>query len=96
MISITDAFYGRVSREVCNGFGTLILTTNCKAGNAEAVVKGACDGKQSCSLEASTGKFGDPCFGTNKYMRVQHECVPKPGKSVYRTFELLLINHKKY
>ena len=68
-ISIEYANYGRTKgAHVC---GALIaLSTNCKAENSMDIVKADCDGKDNCLLEATNGKFGDPCFLTPKYLEV--------------------------
>ncbi|KAK9968288.1 hypothetical protein ABG768_002622 [Culter alburnus] len=33
-----------------------------------------CDGSKSCSIPALNSVFGDPCYGTYKYLDVSYEC----------------------
>lgn len=33
-----------------------------------------CNGKNSCTISASNSVFGDPCFGTYKYLEVSYVC----------------------
>jgi hypothetical protein len=42
-------------------------------------VAAACLGKQSCSVPANNGVFGDPCGGTAKQLRVQVSCGAASG-----------------
>ncbi|KAL3975121.1 hypothetical protein ACER0C_023747 [Sarotherodon galilaeus] len=34
----------------------------------------SCNGKSSCTIEASNTEFGDPCPGTYKYLEVAYDC----------------------
>ncbi|MBS1971347.1 MAG: hypothetical protein JSU04_13650 [Bdellovibrionales bacterium] len=49
-------------------------TSSCNAANSLDIVKRACLGKASCSIEANNGPFGDPCEGTGKSLSVQVTC----------------------
>ena len=68
-IEIDYANYGRLKgAHVC---GSLIaLNTHCKAENSMAIVERDCKDQNSCQLEANNDKFGDPCWGTQKYLEV--------------------------
>ena len=43
--------------------------------NSLSIVQGQCQGETSCVLSANNRIFGDPCYGTHKYLQVQHTCV---------------------
>ncbi|XP_066297361.1 uncharacterized protein [Branchiostoma lanceolatum] len=71
-IVIDDANYGRTSATdacpcPCNDI-------NCRAANSLPFVWKACQGLQRCPVTASHHIFGDPCFGTAKYLRVTYRC----------------------
>ncbi|CAK6982877.1 rhamnose-binding lectin-like [Scomber scombrus] len=36
----------------------------------------SCNGKSSCRVKASNSVFGDPCYGTYKYLDVTFTCLP--------------------
>ena len=72
-IKVLEASYGRHDGHTCpNPF---INTTNCHAGNSLAIVRSKCDDKPSCELDSKNSVFGDPCFGTYKYLEVKFQCV---------------------
>ncbi|XP_068741663.1 L-rhamnose-binding lectin CSL1-like [Montipora capricornis] len=71
-IRIEQANYGRQDKQICNTGP--ILTTNCKAGKSLGIVQKACLGKARCVLNANNSVFGDPCYGTYKYLAVQYSC----------------------
>ena len=68
-INILTANYGRLTgAHICGG---PIRTTNCGAAGALGKVRDDCQGRSGCTLIANNGKFGDPCFGTSKYLEVR-------------------------
>ena len=68
-IKIVSANYGRLTGgHVCGG---PIRTTNCRASGSLGKVRGDCEGRSFCILHASNSKFGDPCYGTFKYLEVR-------------------------
>lgn len=80
LISISEANYGRTAAAhqpnqpvVCPHRAT--SNRKCGASNSMTIVDGACEGKNSCSVRASNGVFGDPCGGTYKYLNISYECV---------------------
>ncbi|XP_041463533.1 L-rhamnose-binding lectin CSL3-like [Lytechinus variegatus] len=74
IILVMDVFYGRkAGQEVCPNFH--VFNQNCQAENSVGKVEAACNGKSSCSVDASNSVFGDPCKGTHKYLDVLYECV---------------------
>lgn len=71
-IHIMFANYGRLTgAHVCGG---PIRTTNCGAAWVLGKVRGDCQGRPACVLIANNGKFGDPCYGTYKYLEVRYRC----------------------
>ena len=67
-IDIISANYGRLTgRHLCPG---TVRTTNCGAAGSIDKVRSKCQGRQSCSLQATNSQFGDPCVGTKKYLEV--------------------------
>lgn len=76
MISVLDANYGRLSKTVCNECGKQPThNLNCLSQNSYNIVRGRCNGKQNCSVSVANCVFGDPCFGTYKYLTVDYECT---------------------
>ncbi|XP_015768378.1 PREDICTED: rhamnose-binding lectin-like [Acropora digitifera] len=75
-ISVLEASYGKHDRETCPK--EPIRTTNCSAGSSLSVVQSSCNDQASCNLFASNSVFGDPCFGTVKYLQVKYECIEAP------------------
>jgi hypothetical protein len=51
----------------------------CNAANSTAIVEGACLGKSSCSIDADTPVFGDPCYNTVKHLAVEATCSTGGG-----------------
>ena len=68
-INILTANYGRLTGgHICPG---PVRTTNCGAAGALGKVRRSCQGYRHCALRPTTGQFGDPCFGTFKYLEVR-------------------------
>ncbi|XP_065825978.1 rhamnose-binding lectin-like [Oscarella lobularis] len=76
VIQLKMAVYGRTELEPCPHPTTSNL--NCKASNSFAIVNGRCKDRRSCSVSASNVVFGDPCFGTLKYLEASWTCVDAP------------------
>lgn len=53
-------------------------TTACAADGSSRKVKVECNGKNSCIVEATNSKFGDPCVGTYKYLQITYVCGRQP------------------
>lgn len=71
-IDIISANYGRLTgRHLCWG---RVRTTNCGAAGSIDKVRSRCQGRQSCSLQATNSQFGDPCVGTKKYLEIRYRC----------------------
>ncbi|XP_077866013.1 uncharacterized protein LOC144353309 [Saccoglossus kowalevskii] len=73
-LNIVWANYGRTAGgEICPH--TAINTTKCRAKSSLDVVYDQCDGQKSCAIMASNTIFGDPCYGTFKYLQVKYTCT---------------------
>ena len=46
---------------------------DCEADVTAAVAQ-SCDGQSSCNLRAKNDDYGDPCYGTTKYLQVSYYC----------------------
>eukprot|EP00753_Platysulcus_tardus_P016336 PLAT5620.1.p2 GENE.PLAT5620.1~~PLAT5620.1.p2 ORF type:complete len:944 (-),score=473.97 PLAT5620.1:101-2932(-) len=66
---VTFASYGTPSGE-CGE----LQNSGCHASSSIAKVKAACMGKNTCSVHANNGVFGDPCGGTVKHLKYQVTC----------------------
>ncbi|XP_033109765.1 L-rhamnose-binding lectin ELEL-1-like [Anneissia japonica] len=74
-INILCASYGRsVPYNQRCWHSSSIQDTSCIAQSSISKVNQLCDGKKSCNVQASNGVFGDPCYGTFKYLEVSYEC----------------------
>ena len=51
-----------------------LKTTDCAAKGSLREVRSNCNGKNSCTVKASNSVFGDPCFGTFKYVEMVYIC----------------------
>jgi hypothetical protein len=52
---------------------------SCNSPNSLAVVQSQCLGQSSCTVTAGPPNFGDPCFGTVKYLDVVATCSGSGG-----------------
>jgi len=76
-IQIRDALYGRNTKSFsCGG---PIKTTNCKSSRSLSVMKKRCNGRRSCSVPATNSVFGDPCYGTKKFLQASYACQVEIG-----------------
>ncbi|XP_062506991.1 L-rhamnose-binding lectin CSL3-like [Corticium candelabrum] len=71
-IRISEAIYGRTSYHPC--IHTHRHNLKCRAAKSYGIVKSQCDGKNRCYVRASNSVFGDPCYGTYKYLQVDYVC----------------------
>ncbi|KAG5282846.1 hypothetical protein AALO_G00035300 [Alosa alosa] len=72
-IVVYAANYGRTDATTCPGGP--IQTTNCAASNSLSIMENRCDGKTSCSVQASNSIFTDPCIDTFKYLNISYSCI---------------------
>jgi len=72
LLEIGDAFYGRQTEDICDNVGVPLF--GCDMGDAKKKAADLCNGKQSCTIEANNGFFGDPCWLVRKYAQVSYIC----------------------
>lgn len=79
VIRIHSANFGRHHRGICTNRRPSYQLQNvyCSAPSAAYTMAKLCDGKSSCYVRASTSTFGDPCYGTYKYLHVNYFCEPR-------------------
>ncbi|XP_054627500.1 L-rhamnose-binding lectin CSL1-like [Dunckerocampus dactyliophorus] len=76
VISVQEGLYGRTDAEICKEGRPpqQLANTACSQAGAVDVLKSSCNGRNRCNIRASNGVFGDPCFGTYKYLKVLYTC----------------------
>ncbi|XP_060737754.1 uncharacterized protein LOC132853799 [Tachysurus vachellii] len=76
-IEIVNANFGRADSVTCSSGvpNGLTQNTNCYSPNALSTVASLCNGKNSCTVEASSTIFTDPCKPTAKYLTVSYTCI---------------------
>jgi hypothetical protein len=62
--------------------GSWAVNASCNAKNSRAVVEAACLGKASCSIDANTPTFGDPCLDVVKHLVIEATCSAGGGAQV--------------
>jgi len=75
-IKIVTANYGRTEADtkICPYHKNHIHKTDCVSSSSLAKVIGICDGKESCVINPTNTVFGDPCYGTYKYLDITYKC----------------------
>ncbi|XP_071331398.1 L-rhamnose-binding lectin CSL1-like isoform X2 [Trachinotus anak] len=74
VISIYGADYGRRDKTTCALRRPDPQIQNNDCSNPTNKVAESCNGKNSCTIKASNSVFGDPCYGTYKYLEVSYVC----------------------
>ncbi|MFT7810640.1 protein eva-1 homolog C-like isoform X1 [Arapaima gigas] len=80
LIVIYSATFGRSQLGIpeCPPYSRRSPTVDCQSGSTLPLLTTRCQGKRSCSVQASSREFGDPCYvGTRKYLSVIYSCVPR-------------------
>ncbi|XP_065667031.1 rhamnose-binding lectin-like isoform X2 [Hydra vulgaris] len=72
-IEVVNANYGRTLPGLCPAGDTSNTKCDNKKKSIE-IVQYNCSSKPSCIVKAANEVFGDPCFGTYKYLEVQYTC----------------------
>lgn len=74
-LTIITAVYGRQNTKTCTVGRpwSQISNTKCATCTTSKVAE-ICGGRETCSFQASNSLFGDPCFGTYKYLTVTYTC----------------------
>ncbi|EDO35371.1 predicted protein [Nematostella vectensis] len=73
VIVVAYANYGRTAKGVCRH--NSIKTTRCYSSKSKILIRKACHGENKCALNARNSVYGDPCYGTYKYIEVLYHCV---------------------
>ncbi len=73
--AITFASYGTPT----GSCGSWAVDPTCNAANTTSIVESLCLNKNSCSFAASTQRFGDPCYNTVKYLKIEATCSTGGG-----------------
>ncbi len=68
---VVFASYGTPMGTACGSFSQ----GECHAAASTSVVSALCKGKNSCTVQASNGAFGDPCNSTVKSLAVEVSCA---------------------
>ena len=82
VINVIEANYGRTDASTCpvttSSSTAKTTNTSCISTTTLSKIKRdfkACQGKETCDVEATSALFGDTCSGTYKYLNVSYECV---------------------
>ena len=78
---VTFASFGTPSGSCAAGFAT----GACNAANSTDIVKAACVGKASCTINVADTLFGDPCYNTVKVLDAQLTCSVAAGVAIAAT-----------
>ncbi|KAL3975124.1 hypothetical protein ACER0C_023750 [Sarotherodon galilaeus] len=75
VIVVSWANFGRRDNTTCSDGNTAQLqNVTCLSPNSTEYVTNRCNWQNSCTVEAKTSVFGDPCVGTYKYLEVVYDC----------------------
>ncbi|XP_023189360.1 L-rhamnose-binding lectin CSL3-like [Xiphophorus maculatus] len=77
-IYVTSATYGRTDKKTCSAGRPADQLENTECFTYAEEVGERCNGKQWCKVKASNYVFGDPCYGTYKYLEVEYICYEVP------------------
>ncbi|KAM4609704.1 L-rhamnose-binding lectin SML-like isoform 3-T3 [Polymixia lowei] len=92
VISIHGADYGRRDQTTCSYKRPASQIANVYCSNPTAKVSESCTGKDSCTINVSNSVFGDPCFGTYKYLELAYTCECKYLKDLQYLGCFILLN----
>ncbi|XP_042071625.1 uncharacterized protein LOC102305687 [Haplochromis burtoni] len=76
ILVIHRADYGRHDQTTCSNLQPhcRLRDVQCSSPESIEVIAASCNGKNSCNISASNSVFGNPCFGTSKYLEVDYTC----------------------
>ncbi|XP_028265295.1 rhamnose-binding lectin-like [Parambassis ranga] len=74
VIFVYAADYGRRDRTTCSYTRPESQIQNTDCSSPTNKVAESCNGKNSCVIKAKNSEFGDPCYGTYKYLEVAYAC----------------------
>nr|XP_046254072.1 rhamnose-binding lectin-like [Scatophagus argus] len=76
VIFVLGANYGRHDKTTCADGRPASQIQNDSCSRPTQKVAESCNGRSSCAVKASNTVFGDPCFGTFKYLDTTYACLP--------------------
>uniref|UniRef100_A0A669ENV2 SUEL-type lectin domain-containing protein n=1 Tax=Oreochromis niloticus TaxID=8128 RepID=A0A669ENV2_ORENI len=86
VIVVYWANYGRRDNTTCpDGNTAQLQNVTCLSPGSPEYVTNRCNWQNSCTVEAKTSVFGDPCGGTYKYLEVVYDCQSKSLKDKQTT-----------
>ncbi|XP_037545313.1 L-rhamnose-binding lectin CSL2-like [Nematolebias whitei] len=74
VLHVFSADYGRSDSTTCSYQRPDSQVLNVDCSRTSDKVAARCNGKSSCTFQASNSVFGDPCEGTYKYLTVDYTC----------------------
>ncbi|KAM3872152.1 L-rhamnose-binding lectin SML-like [Diretmus argenteus] len=74
VITVHGADYGRRDQTTCSYKRPASQIENVLCSRPTSKVAESCNGKNSCTINASNSVFGDPCGGTYKYLELAYTC----------------------
>ncbi|CAI5648879.1 unnamed protein product [Oreochromis niloticus] len=82
VIVVSWANFGRRDNTTCpDGNTAQLQNVTCLSPNSPEYVTNRCNWQNSCTVEAKTSVFGDPCGGTYKYLEVVYDCQKSEATS---------------
>ncbi|XP_042560239.1 L-rhamnose-binding lectin CSL2-like, partial [Clupea harengus] len=77
VIRIHTASYGRTDKTTCSSGrpANQLIKTDCSASTTLPIVRERCDGKERCTVMASSDIFPDRCPDTYKNLDISYSCV---------------------
>uniref|UniRef100_A0A8C7YLW7 SUEL-type lectin domain-containing protein n=1 Tax=Oryzias sinensis TaxID=183150 RepID=A0A8C7YLW7_9TELE len=77
VIYVFGANYGRRNQTICSEGQLPSVVENTHCSNPTNLVAQSCNELESCTISASNAVFGDPCYGTYKYLELAYICTCK-------------------
>uniref|UniRef100_A0A3B3WM65 SUEL-type lectin domain-containing protein n=1 Tax=Poecilia mexicana TaxID=48701 RepID=A0A3B3WM65_9TELE len=84
-IYVTSASYGRTNKKTCSAGRPADQLENTECYTYREEVGERCNGKQWCKVRASNYVFGNPCYGTYKYLEVEYICYEQKPIPIIRS-----------
>uniref|UniRef100_A0A3P9MKM1 SUEL-type lectin domain-containing protein n=1 Tax=Oryzias latipes TaxID=8090 RepID=A0A3P9MKM1_ORYLA len=77
VIYVYGANYGRRDQTICSEGQLPSVVENTHCSNPTNLVAQSCNELESCTIPATNAIFGDPCYGTYKYLELAYICTCK-------------------
>ncbi|XP_020560129.1 L-rhamnose-binding lectin SML-like isoform X1 [Oryzias latipes] len=75
VIYVYGANYGRRDQTICSEGQLPSVVENRHCSNPTNLVAQSCNELESCTIPATNAIFGDPCYGTYKYLELAYICT---------------------